>query len=303
MKVFDGIEEYERKADKEANIILVIGMFDGMHCAHRKLFEAAKSFDGTVLAFTFSTHFTDENGNRKEALYTKEEKLQTMKDMGIDQVIMEVPSKEFTKIDAHKFMEMIKEKIDPKKIVVGFDFTFGKDALGTPKLFQEYFDGVYIVDKLEKDGVKISSTLLREYLSLGDMESYKSIAKDCYKISGTVVHGFGIGKTKGVPTLNIDIPKEKAVPIDGVYIVRTIIDNNSYQSICNLGNAPTFNRENELLEVHVLDFHEEIYDSYVTVEFLKRIRNVEKFNTTDELYERIVKDIEETRYYFKTLEK
>ena len=141
-------------------------------------------------------------------------------------------------------------------------------------------------------GEKVSSTKIKEFLSRGQVEEASKLLGENYFISGNVEKGRGVGKTLGFPTLNIEIPEEKAPLKQGVYV--TLVDYGKYQltSLTNYGNAPTFSSDKVLLETHILDGEYDLYDKEVKIEFIRYLREIKKFNDTQELKEQIEKDVQ-----------
>lgn len=298
MKRYEGLNNYI----KNEGTILILGMFDGMHLGHRALFKKAHDIKGkrTVTVLTFGNHF---KGVKKQfrLLMTAEEKAQAIENAGADELILQTVDVQLMNTTADRFIDMLKSNINIKGIVVGFDYTFGKNGAGNVNMLKEHFDSVYVVDKVEIDGDKVSSTALRKCIADNDMERYIKLCGTPYVISGNVCHGNCIGRQNQTPTINICVDDSKLVPEDGVYITKIKIRNKLYESISNLGSAPTFERESNALEVHVFDFNECVYDEEVVVTFYKRIREVRKFDDCKELYSQIFKDIEITKNYFRGL--
>lgn len=298
MKEFNGLNNYI----KNDGTVLVLGMFDGMHLGHLALFKKAKEIkeDSGITVLTFGNHFKGINRQYK-TLMTSKEKAEALKLIGVDELIMEKMDKALMDTSAEDFISRIKSKINIKAVVVGFDYTFGKHGFGDVDMLKEHFERVYVVDKVEKDGEKISSTRLRECVRNSDFDEYERLCTRPYSITGTVEHGNCIGRKNDTPTINVKISEEKMTPPQGVYMTKINIAGKVYESISNLGGAPTFDRKEHILEVHVFDFNEEVYGVKVEVYFYKRIRDIKKFDECGELYARICEDIEAAKNYFRGL--
>lgn len=296
MKQFNGLKNYI----KNDGAVLVLGMFDGMHIGHLALFEKANEIkqDNTITVLTFSNHFKGIKRQFK-MLMTAEEKAEMMEKIGVDELIMQKADKALMDTNAQDFIEILKNNININAIVVGFDYTFGKYGVGDVEMLKEHFDHVYVVNRVEIDGRKISSTCLRECVRNSDFERYKRISGRCYSITGIVEHGNSIGRENDTPTMNVRFNEEKMTPPDGVYMTRVKILDRMYNSISNLGSAPTFKRDNQVLEVHVFDFNESVYNTIVEVYFYKRIRDIKRFDNPNALYKQITEDINETKNYFR----
>lgn len=298
MKQFDGLNNYI----KNSGTILVLGMFDGLHLGHMALFKKAMEIKGdkTVTVLTFSNHFKGVKRAFK-MIMTSEEKAEALKQIGVDELIMQRVNQKLMDTHPIDFVRIIKDKINVKSIVVGYDYTFGKYGAGDISMLKNNFDSVYVIDKIELCGEKISSTCLRECVRSCDFEKFEKFSEKAYSITGVVEHGNNIGSKNSTPTINVAVSDEKMTPPDGVYMTKVKINNETYKSISNLGSAPTFDRQKRILEVHILDFNKNVYNTKVEVCFYKRIRDVKKFKDTYELYEQISRDIKETRNFFKGL--
>lgn len=298
MKQFNGLENYS----DEASTVLVLGMFDGLHIGHLALIDKAFEIAGEdkITVLTFANHFKSME-KAFPLLLTKEEKIARFKELGIDELILQTIDRRFMDTEPCEFIGMLKEKINIKAIVVGFDYTFGRLGKGDVSMLKEHFDNVYVVDEVDVDGQKASSTRLRKAIENCDFDEYIKLCNRPYSVMGNVVYGNNIGSKHNTPTINVPIYKDKLLPRDGVYMTRVIICGRKFNAIANLGYAPTFDRENRVLEVHIFDFDENAYGSSVEVLFYKRIRDVIKFKSPGELYEQIGKDVCCTKKFFKAL--
>ena len=301
MKVFQGFEELTNIP----NPVLTIGTFDGVHLGHQKIIqqlnnEAAKVGGESVL-FTFYPHprmvlFPESHGLK--LIQTQVEKLNKLERMGLQNVIVHPFTKEFSRLTATEFVrDFLVNKLKIKTIVIGYDHQFGKNREGTLKLLKElgpvYDFNVIEIGPKDIDEVNISSTKIRNALKEGDVKLANSYLGEYFELNGKVVRGKAIGKTLGFPTANIDVQSNlKIIPANGVYAVRLVLENKSeYFGILNIGNRPTIDQdENCSIEVHILDFNRDIYDDFVTLKLLKRVRNEEKYESKEALKTQISKD-------------
>ena len=195
-----------------------------------------------------------------------------------------------------------------KKLVIGYDHQFGKNREGSITFLKEvaktYNFEVIEIDAQEVDEVNISSTKIRNAIMEGDMELANTYLGEPFELNGKVVEGEALGKSLGFPTANLDIESEiKLIPKLGVYAVNVVLSNGSIQEgMMNIGLRPTIANHHDLsIEVNLFDFSGDLYNEYVTVQFLSRFRDELKFDSILELKEQLAKDEENIRSYFASL--
>lgn len=286
-----------------------MGTFDGVHKGHQQVIgaaiERARAVGTTSLVFTFSNHPLSVVAPERcpVRLMSNEEKEIVMERLGVD-VLVNIPfTKDILSIGAEDFVRMLVEACDPAFIVVGLNYTFGYKNQGTPTLLQElgkkYGFEVKIHEAVCDTVEMISSTLIRGYISEGNVEKAADLLGRNFRLTSTVVHGDARGRTIGFPTANLDIPSDAAVPNNGVYVVRAITQDGSiYSAVANIGINPTFNGVYCHIEVHILDFAQDIYDQQLTIEFLAKLRNEQKFSGIDALVAQLNQDVENAKKYF-----
>ena len=279
-------------------IIIALGFFDGAHIGHRKIFSVAKSLcDKEEFAvFTFNGNlFKNSNGN----LYTLKEKLQLFKTLGAKHVVVAEWTKNLYDLSALEFLNKLVSLHNVKGIVCGEDFTFGKGALGNAQVLKEFCNAnnikLKVVSLQKYQNEQISTTVIKEKLACGDIKTANYLLGDNFFISGIVQHGRGEGTAKTFPTANLKIPTDKFKIKSGVYATKVIVDGKEYNGLTNYGNCPTFNCDNFLVETYILNFNGIIYNKEIKIEFLDYLRDIKKFNSTQELKEQIKNDME----YFK----
>lgn len=287
------------------NAVLTIGNFDGVHIGHQALFheviEKAESIGGTAVAITFHPHpirVLTQNGY-PPLITLHEQKVELIARSGID-VLISVPfTQEFASISARAFLEnLLIHRIGMKAVVVGQDYTFGRNREGDLSFLKAHADRLgfeVIVSKWIQSadilGDRISSTRIRELVMNGDMKKARKMLGRNYQIRGTVEKGRDRGgKLLGCPTANIGLQDELA-PKPGVYAVKVECKGNKYKGVANIGYSPTFDDHIFTVEVHILDFCNDIYGEKIRVDFIDRIRDEEKFSGLAELSEQIQKDI------------
>jgi len=283
---------------------LAIGNFDGVHLGHKEIVEqtikAAKSNDLFSAALTFEPHpislFNPEAKNYR--LTTKQDKIKKLQKLGLDFCIVINFNSEFSEVGADLFIEnILSSQLNAKYIFTGKDFIFGHNRSGNSHLLEVKsgkFDYEYkaISDVSDNNGIRYSSSRVRELLKNGKLESANKIMDSNFTISGMVVSGRKEGREIGFPTANLEL-NEYVIPKYGVYAASVKVEGctQSFIAAVNIGVRPSFDNGNPLLEAHILDFNDDVYGKTINVELLKFIRNERKFNSVDAVREQIDKDI------------
>ena len=293
-----------------------LGRFDGIHKGHVRLLEYLKEkkrLGQKSVVFTFDIPPRQRVGAwaQSKVLTTNEEKMRLFEQNGMDYVIECPFTPEIMHMEAEDFVDMIVRRLHIKSLVVGSDFHFGHNRRGDYQLLRA-LAGVYgydvkVVDKVQENGRDISSTLVREEILAGRIESANKLLGYPYFVQGKVVHGNEMGRLFGVPTANLLPPDEKLLPPYGVYVTRTSISGRGdrvYGGITNVGCKPTIQGSNPVgVETHLFDFDEWIYDREIKVEFLKCVRQEQKFDSLEQLKLQMNKDIEKGIKYYTNITK
>ncbi len=292
------------------NSVICIGNFDGIHSGHQEVIrvgkEIAEAKKTKLCVITFLPHprfiFRPEGFFILTPISKKIKKLEKL---GVDYVIV-LNFTQIKEMSPYDFCFFLKEKIFPLGISVGADFSFGKDAKGKPEDIKNFFSrlnvDIKIVSLLFSDGEKkISSSFLRNLIKEGKVWEFRKYNNDFYSVRGCVVKGEGRGKTLGFPTANISTTY--FLPKDGVYACFVKIDSvGLFKGVCNVGPRPTFGSSGRFLEVFILDFEANIYLKAVEVFFVQKIRDVFKFQSPNDLKERIMKDVQISQEILSNLE-
>jgi riboflavin kinase/FMN adenylyltransferase len=303
------VERIENIAKPYKNAVITIGNFDGVHIGHQVLFhkvmEKAGILKGTSIVMTFEPHpmrILKPNGH-PPLITLYEQKIELIERSGVDVIICIPFTREFAAISAREFVgDILVKHIGMKAIVVGKDYTFGKNRegnLGLLKTFAKDFDfEVIVTDWIQTSNsqpARISSTRTRELVMDGKVgEAQKMLGRN-YQVRGTVTTGRDRGgKLLGFPTANI-ILQDELYPKTGVYAVTVECLNNVYNGVANIGYSPTFGNGQFTIEVHILSFNQNIYGQKIRVNFIERIRDEIKFPGISELAEQIKKDTEKAR--------
>jgi riboflavin kinase/FMN adenylyltransferase len=288
------------------NAVITIGNFDGVHIGHQALFheviEKADAIDGISIAMTFEPHpMRVLHKNSLPPLITvSEQKNELIERSGIE-VLISIPfTREFASLSPEAFIkDLLIAKIGMRAIVVGKDYTFGKNRGGNLATLKSYASQlgyeVIVADwiKTEREiADRISSTKIRELIMAGDVEPACKMLGRHYQIRGLVVKGRDRGgKLLGIPTANINL-QDELCPKTGIYAVTVEFHRKLYKGVANIGYSPTFNDNQFTVEVHLLSFSENIYGEKIRVNFIKRIRDEKKFAGIADLKEQIREDIE-----------
>ena len=281
---------------------VTIGTFDGVHTGHRKIFEelikTAKESKLKSVVFTFEPHprkvLTD-NNSRLDLITITQEKIELFKLMSLDFLVIQRFSKSFSKIDPLDFIrDFLVDKLNLKYLIVGYDHQFGKNRNGTFDSLQQYSQllgfSLKKIDVYKNSEIVVSSTKIRSLIASGMIEMANSLLGYRYFFSGIVTKGNEIGKELGFATANLQISEEKVHVQNGVYVVHAYVKNVRHSAMMNVGYNPTF--ENDIfdkkkVEVHIINFKENIYGEIIKVEVIKKIRNEVKFESKDKLIDQL----------------
>ena len=286
------------------NPVVTIGTFDGVHLGHQKilqtLLDEAQRIDGESVLLTFYPHprmilYPESHGMK--LLQTQAEKMEKLSEYGLQNLIIYPFSFDFSRLTALEFVrDILVNKLHVRKIVIGYDHQFGKNREGNIQYLKDiaetYEFEVIEIPAQDIDEVNISSTKIREALLKGDVKRAAVFLGQCYQLSGKVIRGRALGRTIGYPTANIEVNSDlKLVPGIGVYAVEVYVEGKTLRGMLNIGRRPTVvSTDNVNLEVHILDFQEDIYDKMITLRFMERVRDEQKFESVEALKEQLQKD-------------
>jgi riboflavin kinase/FMN adenylyltransferase len=300
---FNRLEEIESPLKKA---VVTIGNFDGVHIGHQSLFHAvierADAIGGTSVAMTFDPHpirVLKQNGN-PPLITLHEQKVELIANTGID-VLITVPfNSTFAALTPREFVtSVLLQRIGMHTAVVGRDYTFGKGGQGNLETLRalaaelnfEVIEAGWI-NITVGSGERISSTRIRELVTEGEVAKVPRFLGRNYQIRGTVATGRNRGgRLLGFPTANINLADELC-PKTGVYAVTVETDAGKFKGVANIGYSPTFDDHLFTVEVHILDFSDDIYGKPIRVNFIQRIRDEIKFDGIEQLAEQIRRDIE-----------
>jgi riboflavin kinase/FMN adenylyltransferase len=279
---------------------VTFGTFDGVHIGHQAVIGKTVSTardEGLISAvISFDPHplkFIDPD-KAPPLLTLSAKKLKLFKRLGVDIVVLAKLEPELAEMSASQFIERILYgKLRAKKVIVGPDCSFGKGRTGNVDLLKRKgtklgFE-VKVVFKRKINGMAVSSTRVRERISAGDLALAEEMLGRRYSIMGRVVRGDGIGRSIGYPTANLDTD-DQLLPPRGVYAVWVKIEGDRFKGLLNIGRRPTLGGGDVRVEVYILDFDRDIYDRWVEIEFVRKIRGEKQFDSLKDLARQIERD-------------
>jgi riboflavin kinase/FMN adenylyltransferase len=289
--------------------VITIGNFDGVHLGHQQLIkrvvaEAQKrGVPSTVI--TFEPHPFEFFAGEKltiPRITRLREKFSALRKLGVNNVLIIQFEQQVANISASDFVNLLAAKLKPVHVIVGDDFHFGKARQGNLQLLQtmgkELGFTATEMPTYEIESERVSSTRVRKALAGGDQQLANRLLGRPYTMMGRVRPGDQLGRKLGFPTANIFVHR-RLTAVNGIYIVRMHgIDGRSLPGVANVGIRPTVDGTRTLLEVHLLDFNQDIYNRYVEVEFIAKIRDEERYDTLDLLKEKIAEDVVIGRQFF-----
>lgn len=291
-------------------IIYALGFFDGVHIGHAALLSACRDLAAehgcSAGVITFGTHPDTlvlmhtprliNSPKDREWLLREKFHMETVVTLPFDEQMRTMPWADF--------LAMLRENYGAAGFVCGEDFRFGYKGQGNAALLTEYCAAAglscTVVPDQTIDGIRVSSTYIREQLETGDMATAVKFLGHPHILSGKVVHGHALGRRLGIPTANLELPEGLAIPKFGVYACSCLVDGIRYPAVTNLGTRPTVQGQNITVEPWILDYEGDLYDREILLEFHYFIRPERKFPSLEELQAEIRRNAEETREYLKT---
>ncbi len=310
MKIIDNIFNHSEKIERA---YVTIGNFDGVHLGHKKLIreavKAAKKNKGVSVVFTFFNHPKEviNFSNAPKLINTIEEKTYLFEKLGVDYVIFQPFTQEFLSLSGEEFVKKIlHEYIDSKEVFVGFNFGFGKNraynVMDLKELCLQYNIKVKEMKPVTIGGKVISSTLIRNTISNGDLHKVNCYLGEPYLIVGEVIHGKKFGKMMGFPTANLERTDKAHLPY-GIYggLIKIEGYRKEFDAVINIGRNPTLKPGEKSIEVHILNFEEDIYGKKIYLQVIKHVRAEMRFSTMEELKSKIAEDVSYWRKYLKNI--
>ena len=291
--------------------VIALGFFDGVHKGHgellKKTVQRAEELGAVPAVFTFDRPPKEVVTGQPVFLINSDQERQEIirRIYGIEQVILAPFDQAMMTMDWQNFItDLLVKQYGAVHLVAGHDYHFGHKNAGNPALLQakcaELGIGCDIIPKVEHDGITVSSTYIRTLVESGDVERAAEFLGHRHCLSQTVEHGYRIGRTIGIPTINFTVPRHVLIPKNGVYITRVYLpDGRSYAGVTNVGTRPTVSDGDAIsVETFLLDFQEDLYGKRIRLDFCRHLRNEQKFGSLEELKAQIEQDIAVTREYF-----
>ncbi|MGQ9646957.1 MAG: bifunctional riboflavin kinase/FAD synthetase [Thermodesulfobacteriota bacterium] len=305
MEIILGLDQLKRPLN---NPVVTLGNFDGVHLGHQSIFrrvkEEAQKIKGEAVVITFEPHpLKILSPQTCPPLLTPfKKKMMFIEKSGIDTVLCIEFTQNFSEISPFDFIKnILMEKVKPRKIVVGYNYHFGKGHRGDVEILKQvcklFNVDVDVMAPLRIGSTTVSSSKIRELIKDGKVEEASRLLGRNYPVIGKVVRGVKRGQTLGFPTANLEI-SEDLYPKKGVYAVEVVWNEQRLDGVANVGVNPTFypaqaKGENPLLiEVYILNFRGDLYGEQIQVNFIRRIRDETRFDSSAELIEQINKDVE-----------
>lgn len=289
--------------------VVTIGVFDGVHLGHKYLInqvkELARKQGLCSVVITFHKHPQEvlTPHSQPPFLTDSAEKADLLKKEGVDSVIILTFTRKVSRLSAREFLDLLKSKLQMRSLVVGPDFSLGRDNEGDistlRQLAEELNFSLVVAPAALKNGVIVSSTAIRKALAEGDMDKVRLLLGRRFSLHGKVIRGHGRGLKIGFPTANLDILPGQAVPGDGVYLTLVHMDGKVYRSLTNVGTNPTFRGASRTIESHLFDLRCDLYEREIRVEFMRKLRNEIEFTNQEKLAQQIGEDIKQAKALLK----
>ena len=272
---------------------LILGFFDGVHIGHQAVIRSATEYADEAVLVSFKTSPAEYFNQKYEYIYPRKKSLDKIKALGVNRIV-ELDFKEIADMTAQNYLEYLIKEFKPSSISTGFNHTFGKNKSGNAVFLEEnsqkYGYKYFCMPALTDTNDIISSTLIKNLLSKGDIKRANRLLKSHFSLSGKVIRGEQIGRTIGFPTANIEYPQNIVKLPFGVYCGKV----NNQNVILNWGVKPTVNNKKDaIVEIHIPNYNGDLYGQIIEIEVLKKLREEKKFENLEELKIQIKKDIEE----------
>lgn len=295
------MEEELTRHSPGKDTLLTIGVFDGVHLGHKYLISQLVELAGTqdllpgVVTFRQHPQAVLSPQTKLPFLTDLEERSRLLEKEGVALVVPLSFTREWAELGARRFVELLMKHLRMRGLVIGADFALGRgregDTAALRLLGREMSFSVDVVPAVKLSGEVVSSTIIRQALAEGDMARVRRMVGRDFSLHGRVVTGAGRGAGMGIPTANLEIDPEHAIPLDGVYATRAYVNGKLYQSMTNIGNNPTFGDSERGVEVYIIDYQGDLYGREVSIDIVERLRGEERFSSVAELKKQIAEDV------------
>jgi len=297
------IEQELARVTPQGKTLLAIGVFDGVHAGHRYLLTQlqqqateAKLLSGVI---TFSPHPQSVLHSKGELpwLSDLDDRVAVLQQLGLDIVVVLTFTSKLAQLSAQDFMSLLKKYVKMQGIMVGPDFVLGRGGEGDIHVLRTLGDEmgftVDVIPPFTVDGEVVSSTLIRQALARGDMGRVEKLMGRRFYLKGKVIMSDKRGRLLGFPTANLDIKPEQALPDNGIYATITQVDGKHFPSATNVGTRPTFGEGERMVETYLLNYKGDLYGKQIMVQFVRKVRDEQRFSSADELIVQMKRDVQE----------
>ena len=289
-------------ADEDS--VIALGNFDGVHKGHMELINKAVARADDLNIKSSIVLFNEQTDNlikvgKKDIITTNQTKFEILENLGVDIIYLINFTREFMAYTPKMFLkDFLADNLKIRGVVVGYDYTYGFKKSGDVDFLLEnkdLFDTIDVINQISSHGEKISSTLIRNLIEEGRIKEANDLLSRPYKLIGEIIHAKGLGKKMGYPTANLKLVDNFVIPRYGVYDTDIIINGERFKASTNIGTNPTVEHDGIKIEAHILDFDRDIYGEIVELELLDFVRPELKFDSIEELFDQIAKDVLVTR--------
>jgi riboflavin kinase/FMN adenylyltransferase len=309
LKLYDNQKLYSKNPS-----VITIGTFDGVHIGHQKIINRLvkvgqhKNLESVVLTFFPHPRMVLNKDANIQLLNTIEERKELLSKLDLKGLVIKTFDIDFANLSARDYVKTILvDELNAKHIIIGYDHHFGKNRsanIDDLKTYGKEFG--FEVEEISAQDIKdvaVSSTKIRNAISNGDLKTANSYLGSPYFLTGQIIRGKGLGKQIKFPTANINIEEDyKLIPKNGVYVVRSIIDDTAVYGMMNIGTNPTVNGTKQSIEVHYFSLDKNLYGNTLKVSILSRLRDEHKFESVALLQEQLKKDQEQAQQFIKDYE-
>jgi len=297
------VDEELTELAPDKDMILTIGVFDGVHLGHKYLISQLTGcarqqglLSGVV---TFRQHPREILSPHNKPLYLTilPEKVRLLGNEGVDAVILLSFTEELANLSASQFVSLLQQHLRMRGLIIGPDFALGHNREGNTDYLRQLGEklgfSLTVIPPITANGETVSSTAIRNALAIGKIKKVTSLMGRPFSLQGQVASGAGRGLELGFPTANIEVDPRQALPADGVYATWAHFDNNTRQSVTNIGWRPTFDGHERTVETYVIDYRGDLYGNQMRIDIVERLRSEQRFNNVEELKKQMAEDVKQ----------
>ena len=297
------VDEELAELAPDKDMMLTIGVFDGVHLGHKYLISqltgSARQQGLLSGVVTFRQHPREILSPQNRPLYLTifTEKVRLLKEEGVDAVILLSFTEELARLNASQFVSLLQKHLRMRGLIIGPDFALGHNREGNTDylrhLGQNTGFSLTVIPPITANGETVSSTAIRNALANGNIKKVNNLMGRPFSLQGQVASGAGRGLELGFPTANIEVDSRQALPADSVYATWAHFDNSIYQSVTNIGRRPTFDGHERTVETFVIDYRGDLYGSQLRIDIVERLRSEKRFDSVEELKRQMAEDVKQ----------